>query len=174
MAFFDTQIISYVFKGNTDFNIVNGKVSSIVISEFLELYTPNSTTTSKCYLRSISHWPFNMGIKDIGKNLSKKHIKGRKRVTDQISIDMGNDFSPIIEFNGRAFRNALKNKDILAFKEATYHYEKHEQKRLIKKVQFLFDKGIVCYPLNQEIINKTNVLLTVFQSKYSIKEKFQK
>ncbi|MBK5201702.1 MAG: hypothetical protein JJE21_09285 [Spirochaetaceae bacterium] len=148
MAFFDTQIISYVFKGKNDFNLNRGKVSSIVLNEFLELYFPCSSTTSKCYINPTFSLPINTGIKEISKSINGKPLAFCKRRADNISINLGNEFSSIVEFNGLGFHDALKNKDLLAFKVATYHYEKYEQKKLLQKVQFIFDNEITCYPLN--------------------------
>jgi hypothetical protein len=103
-----------------------------VLNEFRGLYIPGSKTTSKCCINLISHWHLNIDIKEISKSISKKYLVLEKKRTDQISINLGKGFAPIVEFNGLALHNALKNKDLIAFKVATYHYKKYEQKRFLK------------------------------------------
>ena len=174
MEFIDTQIVSYVYKRNTDIykgNVKGRQISSIVALEFLGIMVKNKNK-AKMYpslgvrLRSFVHL-----------QLLQKRKPGfeiGKATTDCIKIDFNGEFESIVIFSNYAISYLINEKNIdalLFFAKNTL--DKEDYKKLRKRAQFLIDNDIHVVPVNERTVSRMFLIYQDIKKEYNVKVNYR-
>lgn len=171
MEILDTQIISYAFKNAYDSEIRNQSISSITAKEFL-LVQCSERTKANYYIPMPKKFHLSGLSESSARVLRRDHPFG-KGSTDQIIIDFGHDYPPLIEFGNFALAETINLKANQVFKASIQFLEKEKRKMLIDRFKFLTQKNISCLPLNQKTVELGLDLFREFISRYNVKENFK-
>lgn len=167
----DTQIVSYWFKGSLSSKLcAEIEVSSITASEFL-LFQTQENNKPDYYILPPKQYEFlsQAGMITTAKN-NKKWAKMGSHRTDSFTIDFGNYFSPYKVFGNDAIADIINSKKYEAFKLSISHLPKQKQKYLKKRIEFIFDNAVQCYPTDANTIEQAMELFIDFDNQYSAKE----
>jgi predicted nucleic acid-binding protein len=170
--FFDTQVVSYAFKGIPTITIHNGAISSIVASEFLLLQ--GNTPIRANYYIPMPRYITSFIDQDPG---SVKRLFGKrpfnKRYTDSVTMPFDHKYQTIIQYSNYAIADVINNRRVELFYMSIQHLKKDKRKTIRKRFQFLLDNELWCLPLNQEIIDQSRILLEEFKEQHNVKANFR-
>lgn len=175
MKYIDTQIISYVFKGNTDLyneKIEGEMISSIVACEFLNVFLKND-------LKNANYYPFYNDIFVMNGDFmvsgfdSKKHCKYGKRRTDSLLIDLNNNYESFKIYGNRSISKLLNCKSKKGIMLATGHLSKQERKDISDKIDFLIDNNLKVVPLDDKIVINMLQIMSSIEGEYNFKNNFR-
>ncbi|BCL80047.1 hypothetical protein ccbrp13_25120 [Ktedonobacteria bacterium brp13] len=173
--FFDTQIVSYAFKGMYTVNLHNSAISSIVASEFLLLQSSNPKKPNyylpRLHIDDLLYLPISFQ-RPHPRHPHNRPVFGKGR-TDSVVMEFGLDHEPIIEFSNIALADIINNRYAKIFYTSIQHLGKDQQKILRKRFQFLLDNELRCVPLNKEILDLSFLLLKGFMERHNIKQNFR-
>lgn len=106
----------------------------------------------------------------IGLIFSKRDHPFPKRVTDQIILDFGQDYPPIIEFCNLAIAEIINLREKKLINEAIRFLKKDMRKTILQRFNFIVDNQINCVPLSRNAIEIGLDLFNVFTSRYNTKQ----
>lgn len=174
MTIIDTQVLSHWFKGTeTRPSAQEISISAITANEFL-LAQPQDADRPDYYVlhpAKYSHLviaePGHLAPDLIG---NPKWAKRGDRRTDHIVVDFGNQFPPYREFGCEAISEIVNKELPKLYKMSIAHLPKDKQKYLRKRLRFILDSDVSCYPLNATTIDTGLTLFSDFTSQYSCKK----
>lgn len=175
MKYVDTQIISYVYKGNTELynqKIAGEMISSIIACEFLNVFVKND-------LKNASYYPFYsdafaMNVDRTGKIFhSKKHCKQGKRRTDKVLINFNNTYESFIIYGNESLAKLLNCKCKKGIMATTEHLSKQKRKDISDKIDFLIDNNLKVVPLNDHIVMNMLEIMSSIDGHYNFKKNFR-
>lgn len=175
MNYIDTQILSYIFKGNTGFytkSIKGEMISSIVACEFLNVFKKND-------LKNARYYPFYSDIflnnvNEIVKAFdSKKHCKRGKLRTDRVLIELHNKYESFIIYGNESLAKLINSRTKKGIMVATEHLSKLERKDISNKIDFLLDNDLKVTPLNEKIVINMLEIMASIEGGYNLKNDFR-
>lgn len=169
MIFYDTQIISFAFNNSRDYVVTGGYIPSIVANEFLLVYKKGEASSANYYLPNMLNKHNKIGVIPLS-NLNMKKLAYRKKNTDRIVLDFGNDFDKYIEFGSYSMTKVINEKNNEVFNQAIKHLPKDRQKLLKGKFKFLIDNNIKCIALNTSILDIAFEFIYEFTKKHNFKK----
>lgn len=170
----DTQIISYCYSGHWESEkATSAEISAITAAEFLLFHTRE---TGKVDYYVIN--PEKYGVKHPAGLMegyfphagNLKWAKMGAQRTDSIIIDFSSDFQPYRIFGNYSITSIINERNIEMFKLSILHLSKDRQKKLKKKIEFLFDYNIRCHHLNERSCDIALGLFMKFQERITPKE----
>lgn len=166
MEYLDTQIISYSYKGETDWIVANKHISSIVACEFL---MSNSTLNNQANY----YIPIHSDIIHL-RLFRKMDHSFAKKLSDSILFDFSkNNQQPFYQFNNQSISNIINNKRKDLLDSSIGHLKKDMRKTINNKFIFLLDQNISCNPIYECDIVTGYVLLDSFLKEYKPKSNFK-
>ena len=169
MDILDTQIISYSFKNSYDGQIKNQGISSVTAKEFL-LVQGSERSKANYYIpmpKMLNH------LLESGVGIPKRDHPFMKGSTDQIILEFGQDYPPLIEFGNLAIAEAINLKAKQVFNASIQFLEKEKRKMLMDRFEFLTQQNINCLPLNKNTVDLGLDLFHEFLSRYNTKDNFK-
>ena len=166
MQILDTQIISYSFKETYDGQVAHQSIASITAKEFL-LVQGTERTKANYYV------PLPQRIKspiDNEADLPKRDHPFSKNVTDQITLEFGQDYPTVIEFGNLAIAEIINLKAKRLFSEAVRFLDKGKRKLILDRFDFLLQQDVNCLPLSRTTTELGLSLFCEFLSRYNTKE----
>ena len=160
----DTQVLSYCYKGKGP-SIYGSKISSVVATEFLEMYDSDSPTKFKYY---VLYRPYHFGLMQrAAPSTHKSHA------VDNISFNFSGDYPPLIEFCSRDVASIINRRDKDAYAGVLKSLDKIDRKRLKPRFKFLCMNVSECIPLTPETAAVGAELLFSFTKENNLKSKFR-
>ena len=170
----DTQIISYCYSGHWQKNIANSaEISAITAAEFLLFHTRETGKVDYYVInpeRYGSKHPASMIETYFTHAGNLKWAKMGAKRTDSIIIDFSSDFQPYRIFGNYSITSIINEKNIDIFRLSISHLSKEKQKKLKKKIEFLFDNNIHCHHVNENSCEIALGLFNKFQERITPKE----
>lgn len=170
-AIIDTQILSYHFKGSIrDSSLANLSISSITANEFL-LAQPGVTDKADYYVIHPDRYPCLRWGNAPEQLKNPKFVSRGADRTDQLIIDFGTEFLPYREFGNEAISEVINKGLVEIYKISVSPLSKEKQKYLLKRMKYILDNELHCYPLNPSVIELALQLFSKFSSRYNCKQK---
>lgn len=170
----DTQIISYCYSGHWNSEIVQSSaISAVSAAEFLLFHTRESGKVDYYVINPERYG--NRHSAELIETYSEhagnlRWAKMGARRTDSIIIDFSSDFQPYRIFGNTSITSIINEKNLEAFKISILHLDKSKQKKLKRKIEFLFDNDITCHNLNENSCDVALNLFTKFQKHITPKD----
>ncbi|WP_414579551.1 hypothetical protein [Anabaena sp. CCY 9402-a] len=168
MHIFDTQIISYSFKGLYHNSISQQYIASITAQEFL-LIQSDYPTKANYYVPL----PNNLKLLPDDKGFPKRDHPFSKGLTDQIILEFAQDYPTVIEFGNLAIADIINTQEKYLFNEAIRFLEKPIRKIIWSRFNFLLDCNVKCIPLSQSTLELGIKLFYEFTLSHNTKQKYR-
>jgi hypothetical protein len=163
----DTQIVSYCFSGHWKPEHAKGiEISSVTASEFLLFQTRENGKADYYVINPERYGRFHTEALLSTYSEHAGNVKWGKmgsRRSDSLIIDFSSQYQAYRMYGNDAISSIINNKNLEAFKLSILHLEKSRQKKLRKKIEYVFDNNMHCLSVNESVCNIGMKLLEKFE-----------